>query len=121
MTGCRWGGWGGSMGWWIRGGWGEGPGQNSRLKQLLQKLPPVRRQGRVGEGLRGLARCLWIVAPGATQHHPSLPLPSQGEGPKKEIEAESAPTKELLQNNEAWRATEMPGRVYGWVVSGGGN
>src|SRR3546814_857234 len=64
MTGCRWRGWRGSMGWWIRGGWGEGPGQNSRLKPLLQKLPPLRRQGRVGEvggvgeedGAKGLGR-----------------------------------------------------------------
>src|SRR3546814_14187312 len=77
----------------------SGPGQNSRLKPLRQKLPPLRRQGRVGEGLRGLARCLWIVAPGPTQPPPSLPLPSQGEGPKQELAAESAPTKALLQNN----------------------
>src|SRR3546814_6580832 len=37
MTGCRWRGWRSIMGWWIRGGWGEGPGKNSRLKPLLQK------------------------------------------------------------------------------------
>src|SRR3546814_9904129 len=65
----------------------------------------------VGEGLRGLARCLWIVAPGPTQPPPSLPLPSQGEGPKQELAAESAPTKSLLQNNAAWRSSGIPGRV----------
>src|SRR5690606_3963277 len=43
-------------------------------------LPPLRRQGRVGEGLRGLARYLRTVAPDPTQPPPNLPLPSQGEG-----------------------------------------
>src|SRR5690606_29689278 len=39
-------------------------------------LPPLRRQGRVGEG------CLWDQ-PEPWAPPPSLPLPSQGEGPKQ--------------------------------------
>src|SRR3546814_4972355 len=53
---------------------------------LSSLLPPLRRQGRVGEG------CLWDhIEPWAPP--PSLPLPSQGEGPKQEIAAEAAPTR----------------------------
>src|SRR3546814_285084 len=49
-------------------------------------LPPLRRQGRVGEG------CLWDhIEPWAPP--PSLPLPPKGEGPKQEIAAEAAPTR----------------------------
>src|SRR3546814_9473231 len=48
-------------------------------------LPPLRRQGRAGEGLRGLMRWLRIVAPALTQPPPSLPLPAQGEGPGRAL------------------------------------
>src|SRR3546814_10158348 len=53
---------------------------------LSSLLPPLRRQGRVGDG------CLWDhIEPWAPP--PSLPLPPQGEGPKQEIAAEAAPTR----------------------------
>src|SRR3546814_18814087 len=48
-------------------------------------LPPLRRQGRAGEGLRGLMRWLRIVAPALTQPPPSLPLPAPGEGPGRAL------------------------------------
>src|SRR3546814_1256223 len=58
-------------------------------------LPPLRRQGRAGEGLRGLMRWLRIVAPALTQPPPSLPLPAQGEGPGRALGRSEEHTSEL--------------------------
>src|SRR3546814_12671776 len=48
-------------------------------------LPPLRRQGRAGEGLRWLMRWLRIVAPALTQPPPRFPPPAQGEGPGRAL------------------------------------
>src|SRR3546814_19197610 len=48
-------------------------------------LPPLRRQGRVGEGCFQDHGEPWPPPP-------SLPLPSQGEGPKQKLAASAAPT-----------------------------
>jgi cell division inhibitor SulA len=49
-------------------------------------LPPLRRQGRVGEGCLPDHREPWAPPP-------NLPLPSQGEEPRQKLAAEAAPTK----------------------------
>src|SRR3546814_18495793 len=48
-------------------------------------LPPLRRQGSAGAGLRGLMRWLRIVAPALTQPPPRLTLPAQGAGPGRAL------------------------------------
>src|SRR3546814_9786153 len=50
------------------------------------RLPPLRRQGRAGEGCLPDQREPWAPPP-------SLPLPSQEEGPGQELAAEAAPTR----------------------------
>src|SRR3546814_5667314 len=50
------------------------------------RLPPLRRQGRDGEGCLPDQREPWAPPP-------SLPLPSQEEGPGQELAAEAAPTR----------------------------
>src|SRR3546814_18702580 len=61
-------------------------------RELL--LPLLRRQGRAGEG------CL-LDQPEPWPHPPSLPLPSQGEGPRQELAAEPAPAGSRAPNY--WR------------------
>src|SRR3546814_7605831 len=63
--------------------------------------PPLRRQGRVGEA------CLWDQRePWAPP--PSLPLPSQGEGPEQELAAEAAATGIRCDRRSALRTTSTP-------------
>src|SRR3546814_10294425 len=62
----------------------------SRLLQERRKPralpPPLRRQGRAGEGCPWDRREPWPPPP-------SLPLPSQGEGPRRELAAEARATR----------------------------
>src|SRR3546814_4707859 len=48
-----------------------------RSRRHVLLLPPLRRQGRVGEGLRGHRHCLRKDPPDPTPPPPSLPLPPQ--------------------------------------------